>query len=127
MIYAAFFLLGTAETLADNAVLTLLPALVPAAGLPAANARLMGSQIVGNQLLGPPIGAWLFVVAAAAPFGLDAVSFVLAGADRDPAPGRGGAAGDGPGRPADGDRRGCPPTQPRPCASRSRDCWQIAT
>lgn len=79
LIYAAFFLLGTAETLADNAVLTLVPVLVPAAGLPAANARLMGSQIVGNQLLGPPVGAWLFVVAAAAPFGLDAVSFVLAG------------------------------------------------
>lgn len=80
LIYAAFFLLGTAETLADNAMLTLVPALVPAAGLPAANARLMGSQIVGNQLLGPPVGAWLFVVAAAAPFGVDAVSFVLAGA-----------------------------------------------
>lgn len=80
LIYGAFFLLGTAETLADNAVLTLVPALVPAAGLPAANARLMGSQIVGNQLLGPPAGAWLFVIAAAAPFGLGAVSCVLAGA-----------------------------------------------
>jgi MFS family permease len=80
LIYAAFFLLGTAETLADNAGVALVPALVPAERLPGANARLIGSQIVGNQLLGPPLGAWLFVVAAAAPFGLDAVSFVLAGA-----------------------------------------------
>ena len=78
LVYAAFFVLGTAETLADNATLTLVPALVPPAGLPAAHARLMGTQIVGNQLLGPPLGAWLFVAAAAAPFGVDAASFLLA-------------------------------------------------
>ncbi|HEV7657131.1 MAG TPA: MFS transporter [Mycobacteriales bacterium] len=80
LIYVAFFLLGTGETLADNAAVALVPAIVPAARLPGANARLLGSQIVGNQLLGPPLGAWLFVVAAAIPFGLNAVSFVLAGA-----------------------------------------------
>lgn len=80
LVYAAFFVLGTAETLADNAAVALIPVLVPADRLPGANARLMGTQIVGNQLIGPPLGAWLFVVAAAAPFGVDAVSFVLAGA-----------------------------------------------
>lgn len=78
LVYAAFFVLGTAETLADNASVTLVPALVPVAGLSTANARLMGTAIVGEQLIGPPLGAWLFVVAAAAPFGVDAVSFALA-------------------------------------------------
>ena len=80
LVYAAFFALGTAETLADNAAVALVPALVPADRLPTANARLMGTQIVGNQLLGPPLGAWLFVLSAAAPFGLNAVTFVVAGA-----------------------------------------------
>lgn len=80
LVYAVFFLLGTAETLADNATVTLLPALVPADRLAAANARLMGTQIAANQLVGPPLGAWLFVVAAAAPFGLDALTFAVAGA-----------------------------------------------
>ena len=78
LLYAALFVLGTAETLADTASATLVPALVPPAGLPTANARLMGSQIVGNQLLGPPLGAWLFVLAAAAPFGVDAAACLVA-------------------------------------------------
>lgn len=80
LIYLVFFLLGTAETLADTASVSLLPALVPADRLPTANARLMGTQIVANQLVGPPLGAWLFVAAAAYPFGLQALTFVLAGA-----------------------------------------------
>jgi MFS family permease len=80
LVYGAFFLLGTAETLADNAIVALVPAIVPADRLAGANARLMGSQIAGNQLVGPPVGAWLFVASAAVPFGVDAASFVLAGA-----------------------------------------------
>ena len=78
LVYLAFFVLGTAETLADNASVTLLSTVVPADGLPTANARLMGTQILANQLAGPPLGAWLFVVAAALPFGANAVTFVLA-------------------------------------------------
>ena len=79
LIYAVFFLLGTAETLADTASVSLLPAIVPAEALPRANARLMGTQIVANQLVGPPFGAFLFVAAAAYPFGLQALTFVAAG------------------------------------------------
>lgn len=78
LIYLAFFVLGTAETLADNAAVTLLSTVVPADALPAANARLMGTQILANQLAGPPVGAWLFVVAAALPFGANALTFLLA-------------------------------------------------
>ena len=76
VVYAALFLLGVGGTLADNASFALLPAIVPAAGLARANARLMAGYLVANQLAGGPLGAWLFVVAAALPFGFDAASFV---------------------------------------------------
>ena len=78
LVYLAFFVLGTAETLADNASLTLLSTVVPRAALPSANARLMGTQILANQLVGPPLGAWLFVAAAALPFGANAATFLVA-------------------------------------------------
>jgi Transmembrane secretion effector len=38
----------------------------------------MAGYLVANQLAGGPLGAWLFVVAAALPFGFDAASFVVA-------------------------------------------------
>ncbi|QYN32901.1 MFS transporter [Pseudonocardia sp. DSM 110487] len=78
VVYAALFVAGTMETLADNASTALLPAVVAAEDLPRANARLMGVQLVGNQLLAPPLGAALFVAAAALPFGLNAATFLVA-------------------------------------------------
>jgi predicted MFS family arabinose efflux permease len=78
VLYAAFFLFGTGETLADSASVALLPGIVPAERLASAYARLLGTYLVGNQLLAPPFGAWLFVVAAALPFALDAASFLAA-------------------------------------------------
>jgi MFS family permease len=80
VVYAALFVVGTMETLADNASTALLPAVVAPEDLPRANARLMGVQLVGNQLLAPPLGAALFVAAAALPFGLNAATFVVAAA-----------------------------------------------
>ena len=78
LVYAALFVVGAMETLADNASTALLPAVVPADQLPRANARLMGVQLVGNHLLAPPLGAALFVAAAALPFGLNAATFLVA-------------------------------------------------
>lgn len=75
VIYAALFLLGTGETLADNAIGTLVVRVVPHHQLGTANARLSAVFTVGNQLAGPPLGAWLFAVGAAAPFGLHTVAF----------------------------------------------------
>jgi MFS family permease len=80
LVYAAFFVVGTAETLADNASVTLIPSVVPAEALTRANSRLMATQILTNQMAGPPLGAWLFVAAAALPFGAEAATFVLASA-----------------------------------------------
>jgi MFS family permease len=78
LIYAVFFLLGLFETVADTASVARLPAIVPPERLGAANARLMASFTVGNQFVAKPLGAWLFAGAAALPFGVDALTFVVA-------------------------------------------------
>ena len=71
------FLLGTAETFADNASSALLATNVPKAHLGLANARLAGSRILANQLAGPPIGALLFGLGMWIPFGVDAACVAL--------------------------------------------------
>jgi MFS family permease len=75
LVYAVFFVLGTGETLADTASSAFVPALVPADRLPTANAWFGASFTVLNQFVAKPLGAWLFVVAAPVPFGVNAVSF----------------------------------------------------
>lgn len=72
------FSLGMGETVFDNASQAILPSLVAEDDLETANSRLEGSQIVANQFVGPPLGAWLFTAAIAAPFLLDAASFAAA-------------------------------------------------
>jgi predicted MFS family arabinose efflux permease len=52
-----------------------LPSLVPADLLPRANGTQYVVQTIGQSFAGPPLGAALFAVAAAAPFGIDAASF----------------------------------------------------
>jgi MFS family permease len=91
LVYAVFFVLGTGETLADTASAAFVPALVPTERLPTANAWLGATFTVLNQFAAKPLGAWLFVVAAAAPFGVNAVSFaasaaLIAGIGTLPAP-----------------------------------------
>jgi MFS family permease len=78
VIYAAGFILGTCETLGDNASATLIPAVVKPADLPRANARLHAVLFLVNKFAGPPVGAAMFVLAAALPFGVNAVTFALA-------------------------------------------------
>jgi len=80
LMYAVFFLVGTLETLFDNASQAILPAVVSREQLERANSRLLGAQIVSNQLAGPPLGGLLFSVAVAVPFLLDAGTFAAAAA-----------------------------------------------
>ncbi|RKR89235.1 transmembrane secretion effector [Micromonospora pisi] len=80
LIYTVFFLLGTGETLADTASGAFLPAIVAPERLATANARLMATFTVANQFVAKPLGAWLFVIAAAAPFGVNALTFAVAAA-----------------------------------------------
>ena len=77
--YAAVFLAGIAETLVDNAALTIPPRLVPRERLERANGRLFATQSVINAFVGPPAGAYLFSVAASLAFFTGAGAFALAG------------------------------------------------
>jgi predicted MFS family arabinose efflux permease len=74
-LYACFFLTGTCEAFFRNSSQTLIPQVVEREALPAANGRMMGAEIVMNEFVGPMTGGLLFSLAAAVPFGIDAVSF----------------------------------------------------
>jgi MFS family permease len=77
VVIVALFVLGTAETFADVSTSSLLPRVVPRPDLGIANARTQGAYLLTNQLIGPPIGAFLFVVGMALPFAVDAAGFAL--------------------------------------------------
>src|SRR5581483_6234496 len=74
------FLLGTGETLFDNAAQSFMPSIVARDRLEEANSRLYAVQISSQEFVGPPVGSLLFAAAMAAPFFLDAGSFVVAAA-----------------------------------------------
>jgi MFS family permease len=80
LLYGLAFLLGVAETLFDTASQAIIPSVVASPQLEPANARLIGAEMVANQFAGPPLGAWLFGVAAAIPFALDTVTFAAGAA-----------------------------------------------
>jgi MFS family permease len=77
IVLGAVFLIGTAETFSDNASGALLAMHVPKVQLGLANSRLSGTSILANQLGGPPIGALLFGIGMALPFGVDATCALL--------------------------------------------------
>ncbi|MEJ7796312.1 MAG: MFS transporter [Nocardioides sp.] len=78
VVLAAMFLIGVAEVFADSASATLLPMLVQKTDLGIANARTMSGHLLLNQLAGAPVGAFLFGVGMAVPFGAQALCMALA-------------------------------------------------
>nr|WP_307802779.1 MFS transporter [Cellulomonas dongxiuzhuiae] len=68
LVLASLFLLGTAETFADNVGSTLTPMIVHRGDLAVANQRTMAGVIGLNQLAGPPLGAALFAAGQWSPF-----------------------------------------------------------
>jgi predicted MFS family arabinose efflux permease len=77
VVLATLFILGTAEVFADITTSTLLPMVVAKPDLAVANARIVSGFITANQLVGPPIGAFLFAVGMAVPFGAQALCMAL--------------------------------------------------
>ncbi len=75
ILYITVFGVGVLETLFDTAAMSITPSLVDRDQLDHANARINGAQIAANEFVGPPLGAALFAIAAAAPFGVNAVTF----------------------------------------------------
>jgi MFS family permease len=74
------FVLGSAETIYDNAAVGFLPELLRAETLATGNSRLFTSQLSGTQLIGPALGGLLFAVSSALPLALDASSFAISAA-----------------------------------------------
>ena len=78
VLYFIAFLLGSAETIFDNAAQAILPAVVNRDLLERANSRLFAVEMINNQFLGGPLGGFLFAIAAAVPFVVDGASFAIA-------------------------------------------------
>ena len=78
VVVVATLLLGMAEVLRDNAAQTIMPAIVPAAGLEQANGRLWSAEGVANTFAGPPFGSLLLAASFALPFVVDAATFLAA-------------------------------------------------
>ena len=77
VVLTTLFILGTAEVFADITKSTLLPMVVTKPDLGVANARIVSGFITANQLVGPPIGAFLFAVGMAIPFGAQSLCMAL--------------------------------------------------
>ncbi|MCK8438718.1 MFS transporter [Streptomyces sp. D2-8] len=77
VLYVAVFLAGTAETLVDNAALTVPPRLVRRSDLERANGRLFATQSAINNFIGPTAGAALFALSAVMVFSSTAGLFAL--------------------------------------------------
>ncbi len=77
VVLVTLFLLGTAEVFADITASTLLPMVVSKPDLGVANARIVSGFVTANQLVGPAIGALLFAVGMAVPFGVQALCMAL--------------------------------------------------
>ncbi|WP_030941361.1 MFS transporter [Streptomyces sp. NRRL S-646] len=77
VLYLAVFLAGTAETLVDNAALTVPPRLVQRSDLERANGRLFATQSAINNFIGPTAGAALFAMSAVMVFSSTAGLFTL--------------------------------------------------
>lgn len=78
-LYLVYAIMGIVETLADSAAMSILPQAVPAPKLDRANSQIAGTQIVVDEFVGPPLGGFLFGLAAFVPSLLNTVAFVAAG------------------------------------------------
>ncbi|MFJ7751079.1 MFS transporter [Arthrobacter sp. NPDC097144] len=67
LLYGAFAVIGILESAADNASVSLVPGIVASRNLDRANSRLSAAQLIADEFAGPPLGGFLFAVAAAAP------------------------------------------------------------
>jgi MFS family permease len=77
ILYLSVFAVGVLETIFDTASMSITPSLVQRDQLERANARISGALIAANEFVGPLLGAALFAIAAAVPFGVNAATFAF--------------------------------------------------
>lgn len=80
LLYVVVLLLGTSETVVDTASLTMLPRIVPADRIDAANGRLYTTQATFDELVGPPLGSFIFAASAVGAFVTGSAAYLLAAA-----------------------------------------------
>ena len=78
LLLGVLFAVGVAELFADTGWRAVLPMIVQPADLGIGNARQMSGFLVANQFVGPAVGASLFALGAAVPFGIQASALLLA-------------------------------------------------
>lgn len=78
LLAAVAFTVAAGTTVDVNTSTALLPQLVTAAGLPAANSRLVTTTMLAGDLLAPAAAGVLYATAAVVPAALDALSFAVA-------------------------------------------------
>ncbi|QPZ38710.1 MFS transporter [Paramicrobacterium chengjingii] len=67
LLYVAIAVIGTLETAADNAAVSIVPSIIRDHDLDRANGRISAAQLVADEFVGPPLGGVLFALAASAP------------------------------------------------------------
>jgi MFS family permease len=80
LLLATLFAVGVAELFADTGWRAVLPMIVPKADLGIGNARQMSGFLVANQFIGPAVGAGLFALGSAVPFGVQGSALLLSAA-----------------------------------------------
>lgn len=78
-IYVVAAIIGLGEVVVDSSSQAAIPMLAEDADLEKANGRMIAAHLVFENFVGSPIGAVLFVVAAAIPFGADAATYLAGG------------------------------------------------
>ncbi|HUG85563.1 MAG TPA: MFS transporter [Euzebya sp.] len=78
-IYLVAFVIGSGDTIVASGLHAAIPQMVPASALSRANGRIQMSQVSGGEFVGPAIGGALFGLAAALPFFVDGVSYLVSG------------------------------------------------
>ena len=77
LLLVTLFAVGVAELFADTGWRAVLPMIVPKADLGVGNARQMSGFLVANQFIGPAVGASLFALGSAVPFGVQGSALLL--------------------------------------------------
>lgn len=75
---ALLLVVGCAEVFFDMSAQAFLPLIVEPESLNRANGLLYAAEVISNSFLGLPLGAWLFAIAVGVPFGIDAVTYLVA-------------------------------------------------
>ncbi len=77
LLIAAMAIAGVCELFFDMSSQAILPAIVDEDSLEVANSRLYIAQVISNGFIGLPFGAWIFVIAIGAPFGVNAAALIV--------------------------------------------------